>query len=302
MWVTFAVAVLDDLETQHIFTHVSKPFFNQAVTCVVRVASMAANFPRPEDKEVFLGNIPCHYGEADILRHFEECSLPLPLKTVLRLGHAGAQLGFAFFSSARDAATVIAQSELCKDLITWDFGTYALIRKAKPKIAAELQATLAATPKVGRIVVTRAMQHQTVVIVPPAIRPRAQMLPGPAQLPIPPPPSTPPPDSASGTAPAQLPIRPRAQMSPDPTTFPPTPPWRRSQVVPPWHIDREVQQVDREVQQVVAPWHTDREVEVDAPWHTDSEVEQASTDNEVKETLTAKRMPRPKVMHHVTGT
>ena len=122
-----------------------------------------------EKKTLFLGNIPEHYGEADVAAAFGEHGCPTPWKVVLRPGYRGAQFGFAYFNQQSDCLQILEQNSMADSFITWDTGSWALIKKAKPKPKAASRPTTVAPPP-----------KMPVVVVPP-----------PMLLPIPPPPPVP---------------------------------------------------------------------------------------------------------------
>ena len=123
-----------------------------------------------EKKTLFLGNIPEHYGEADVAAAFGEHGCPTPWKVLLRPGYRGAQFGFAYFNRQSDCLQILEQNSMADSFITWDTGSWALIKKAKPKPKAASRPTTVAPPP----------PKMPAVVVPP-----------PMLLPIPPPPPVP---------------------------------------------------------------------------------------------------------------
>ena len=188
----------------------------------------------PEAYEVFLGNIPEWYTEADVQRTFADHCLPVPYKIVLRPGHGDKQFGFAYFALPSEVDFILHQNGLVKSLIEWSDGNYALIRRAKAKASSQFIATQLGAPVMPKVVLTgviRVSRSMNIAVKPPLkLRLSSQTPPAPSptssssshsapsqsasRLPIPPPPAYP--------MPPALPFPPRPLMSVQPSAVSPS--------------------------------------------------------------------------------
>ena len=140
---------------------------------------------------LYVANIPKHYGEADVADSFAESELPVPYKVVFRLGYGptkpGIQFGMAYFNLRADVDFILEQNALCKSLVTWSDGEYAVLKAARPKASHTFAKMQTATPPASPTI--RVKHSGPGVII---VRPKAGVLRISNLRPPPPPPPPPP--------------------------------------------------------------------------------------------------------------